>query len=75
MLWYVGTGDLICDHHATVAAFDKLDQPSSRDQTLRVFEGYYHELHNEPADLRAPIHEMIDAWLSERVDEPKFESA
>ena len=75
MLWYVGTGDLICDHHETIAAFEALDRPAERDQTLRVFEGYHHELHNEPADLRAPIHEMIDAWLLERVDGPAAKPA
>lgn len=68
MLWYVGTGDLICDHLATVSVFGKLSDSSARDQTLRTFEGYYHELHNEPADLRAPIHEMIDAWMRERIE-------
>jgi alpha-beta hydrolase superfamily lysophospholipase len=67
MLWYVGSGDLICDHLATVEAFGKLAQASSRDQTLRVFEGYYHELHNEPASLRAPVHEMLDSWIAERL--------
>ena len=68
MLWYVGTGDLIWDPEVTRRVFASLPQPEQNDQTLRVFEGYYHELHNEPAELRAPIHTMIDAWMQERRD-------
>ncbi len=66
-LWYVGTGDRICDPAATQRVFHSLSQAAARDQTLRTFEGYYHELHNEPAQLRAPVVEMIQAWIHARL--------
>lgn len=62
-LWYVGTGDRICDHTSTQRVFGGLTKAAARDQTLREFAGYYHELHNEPAELRAPIVAMIQAWI------------
>lgn len=68
MLWYVGTGDLICDPQATRDVFAKLPATEANDQSLRVFDGYFHELHNEPAELRAPVHEMLDTWIRERID-------
>lgn len=65
-LWYAGTGDRIVDHTAIERVFARIPEPAERDQSLRLFPGYYHELHNEPAELRAPIVEMIRAWLAER---------
>ena len=70
MLWYVGTGDRICDRRATERVFASLPQAESRDQTLRSFEGYYHELHNEPAALRAPVVQMLTEWIEARLDQP-----
>jgi alpha-beta hydrolase superfamily lysophospholipase len=67
MLWYVGTDDRICDRHATQRVFDSLTNAEQRDQTLRSFEGYYHELHNEPADLRAPVVQMLVDWIERRL--------
>lgn len=67
MLWYVGTGDLVCDPHATRAVFDRLVDPAANHQGLRSFDGYYHELHNEPELLRQPIKEMLLAWIDQRV--------
>jgi len=66
-LWYVGTGDGICDHTATQKLFATLDDAARRDQTLREFAGYYHELHNEPPELRAPIVAMIREWIAARL--------
>ncbi len=65
-LWYTGTGDRIVDHTAIERVFARIDAAGERDQTLRVFPGYYHELHNEPEELRVPIYHMIRAWLAER---------
>jgi alpha-beta hydrolase superfamily lysophospholipase len=64
MLWYVGTGDRICDHTATRRVFATMSRAKDRDQTIREFAGYYHELHNEPTDLRAPVVAMIREWLA-----------
>ena len=47
-LWYVGTGDLICDHKATIEVFRSIPDADARGHALHCFEGYYHELHNEP---------------------------
>lgn len=66
-LWYVGTGDGICDHTATQKLFATLPDARTRDQTLREFAGYYHELHNEPPELRAPIVAMIREWIAARI--------
>lgn len=63
-LWYIGTGDRICDHTATQKVFAALPKAAARDQTLREFAGYYHELHNEPAELRAPVVAMLHEWIA-----------
>lgn len=67
MLWYVGTGDLICDPLATRSLFDRMVDPGARNQSLRSFDGYYHELHNEPELLRQPIKEMLLGWVEQRL--------
>ncbi len=68
LLWYVGTGDKICDHTASLELFEKLADPQANDQCLRTFDGYYHELHNEPPELRAPVIEMVQQWIRARID-------
>ncbi len=65
MLVYIGTGDQVVKVPPVVALMESLPEAESRDQTLRTFEGYYHELHNEPQDLRAPILEMVRAWIDD----------
>jgi len=67
MLWYVGSDDKICEHRETLRVFEDLAETDGRDQTMRVFDGYYHELHNEPEELREPVLEMIENWISARV--------
>lgn len=67
-LWYTGTGDRICDHTATRKVFAGLTRAKERDQTLREFDGYYHELHNEPDTLRAPVVAMIREWIAAHSD-------
>jgi alpha-beta hydrolase superfamily lysophospholipase len=64
-LWYVGTGDTICSHQATVEVFRSIPDADARGTALHVFDGYYHELHNEPEKLRAPVLDMVDAWVLE----------
>ncbi len=68
LLWIVGTGDKICDHTASLEAFSALSAPEDDDQSLQSFEGYYHELHNEPAALRAPVFDTIRTWIAARSD-------
>jgi alpha-beta hydrolase superfamily lysophospholipase len=64
-LWYVGTGDTICSHHTTIATFKSIPNAEARGCSLHVFDGYYHELHNEPEKLRAPVMDMVEDWVLE----------
>jgi len=70
MLWYQGTADRLCDHQATLRVFETLKDPKANDQTVRRFDGYFHELHNEPPELRAPIEAMLREWIEKRLDPP-----
>jgi alpha-beta hydrolase superfamily lysophospholipase len=74
MHWYVPMGDLICDPHQALKVFATLPDPEGKDQTLRRWPGYYHELHNEPAELRAPVIESVHEWLLAHLDEGERES-
>ena len=67
-LWYVGTGDTICSHEASLAVYRSIPEPEARGTSLHVFDGYYHELHNEPAELRAPVMEVVSEWVRARLD-------
>lgn len=67
LLWYIGTADKICDHTQSARVFAMLADDEENDQVLRTFEGYFHELHNEPADDRAKVIEMIHAWIEARI--------
>jgi alpha-beta hydrolase superfamily lysophospholipase len=67
MLWYAGSGDTIVSYPAIVQAFDRLVDPAANDQRFHTFDGYYHELHNEPAALREPVFELVRAWVEERI--------
>ena len=67
MYWYVGTGDSICDHKETEQVFASLPDPKGKDQTIEVWPGYYHELHNEPAALREPVIRKVHDWIAARI--------
>ena len=67
MLVCAGTADRICDHHKTVAFFDRLREPDKNDQTLQLFEGCFHELHNEVAEDRERFLAVVEGWLLERL--------
>lgn len=67
MHWYVGTGDAICSHKATEEAFASLRDPGAHDQSIRVWPGYYHELHNEPEAERAPVMAELRGWIEARL--------
>ena len=43
------------------------DRAGSADKTLHVYEGYYHELFNEPAGERERPLDDLRAWLDARV--------
>jgi alpha-beta hydrolase superfamily lysophospholipase len=65
-LWYVGTGDTICNHQTTLATFRTIPAPDAHEQSMHVFDGYYHELHNEPDELRAPVMDLVEGWVLQR---------
>jgi lysophospholipase len=67
MYWYVGTGDSICDCEETQKVFASLPDPAGKDQSIEVWAGYYHELHNEPAQLREPVIAKVHAWIEARL--------
>ena len=64
LLMMHGKADAVVMPAATEAF---LDSVSSADKTLRLYEGYYHELHNE-LDRAKPIGDMV-AWLNDRCRE------
>ena len=57
-----GGGDLIADPEGTRDLFDAL---GAKDKTLRVYEGLYHEVLNEPEKDR--VLDDLVTWLDERV--------
>lgn len=67
MLWYAGTGDLICDYGVARRAFGRLTGSKAHDQSFETFDGYYHECHNEPPELREPVLQLVERWIEERV--------
>ncbi|PRQ05114.1 alpha/beta hydrolase [Enhygromyxa salina] len=67
MHWYVGTGDQIVNSSVTQQTFAGLSQAQARDQSIEVWPGYFHELHNEPTELRAPVIAKVHAWIRDRL--------
>jgi len=59
-----GTADRLASVEATKALFARLGSP---DKELAIYEGYYHELFNEPE--KQMLFERVTAWLAERVSE------
>ncbi|MFV8754786.1 lysophospholipase [Nannocystaceae bacterium ST9] len=66
MHWYLGTGDKIVDPEVTQQVFATLTQAKARDQSITVWPGYYHELHNEPDSLREPVMAAAREWIRAR---------
>ena len=67
-LWYVGTGDTICDPKATLDVYRSIPDAGERGHALHVFDGYYHELHNEPPELRKPVLDTVEQWVLRRAE-------
>lgn len=59
-----GTGDQITSAEGSKEFHDKT---ASSDKALKLYEGYYHELHNEPEAERAKVFADVLAWLDARV--------
>jgi alpha-beta hydrolase superfamily lysophospholipase len=56
-----GTSDLLVPREDTLPVVDRM---GSRDKTLNVYEGLYHEVFNEPE--QAQVLADLDAWLAAR---------
>jgi len=63
-----GTHDKITSCDATKDFFARLPSESNPDRELKLFEGYYHELHNEPEDERIESIKYISDWILKRCD-------
>lgn len=58
-----GTADGICDFEATQRMFARVD---AEDRELRVYEGWYHQLHAEVGEDKVKYAEDVAAWVLER---------
>ncbi len=63
LLHYHGTADRITSCEASKEFCQKI----KGDVTWKAFEGYFHELHNEPQKDRAPILELLATWIEDRI--------
>jgi acylglycerol lipase len=60
-----GTEDKICSFDATKKMFDNLPK-GNPDREFKVWDGYYHELHNDPEAERTEVIEYIAKWILAR---------
>lgn len=63
LLMLQGSADAIVSPEATQTFFENVSSP---DKTLRLYEGYYHEIHND-LGREKPLADVI-AWLDERCE-------
>jgi len=57
-----GTADRLSDPRGSEILYDRV---SSRDKTLKLYDGFYHEIFNEPG--REQVFEDMEAWLVVRM--------
>jgi len=60
ILMQVAGDDHLTDVQSSKAFFERLEL---EDKTLRVYDGLYHEIYNEPPDKRAPVLADLEKWL------------
>jgi acylglycerol lipase len=58
-----GTKDRITDYE-TSRKF--IEDVKSTDKEFISFENYFHELHNEPKELKKPVYELYVSWIKKR---------
>jgi len=63
-----GTDDKVTSFEATRELFAKLP-PGNPDREFKAWEGYYHELHNEPEDERNEAIKYIAEWILARCND------
>ncbi|XP_074645408.1 monoglyceride lipase-like [Tubulanus polymorphus] len=59
-----GDADKICDVSGAQLIYDKSNSP---DKQLKVYPGYFHELHSEPGDDRIVVMNDVRQWITERL--------
>ncbi|TET18159.1 MAG: alpha/beta hydrolase [Dehalococcoidia bacterium] len=57
-----GTADLLCDPQGSQMLYERV---GSRDKTLKLYEGFYHEILNEPGHKQ--VLADMEAWLATRI--------
>lgn len=57
-----GTADRLCDPEGSRILYERAD---SRDKTLKLYEGFYHEIFNEPGHKQ--VLADMEAWLAARI--------
>jgi acylglycerol lipase len=62
-----GSADKVTSVDATKEMFEKLPK-GNEDRELKIWEGYFHELHNEPESLRNESIKYIADWIVKRCD-------
>jgi acylglycerol lipase len=65
-----GTEDKVTSFKATKEFYEKLP-PGNEDREFKGWEGYYHELHNEPETERNVSIKYIADWILARVEQPR----
>jgi acylglycerol lipase len=58
-----GGADRLVSPEASKLLYERVNSP---DKTLRIWDGYYHELYNEPRPEREAVFCEMEAWLEER---------
>lgn len=59
-----GTGDLICDYHAT----KKLTERTKvQDKEFASYDGWFHKLHDEPGDDKERYASDVSKWILARI--------
>jgi alpha-beta hydrolase superfamily lysophospholipase len=56
-----GTADTIVNPAGAQLLYDRVSSP---DRSLRLYQGYYHELYNEPEPERSPVLDDVLTWLT-----------
>ena len=57
-----GTADRLCNPEGSRILYERAD---SRDKTLKLYEGFYHEIFNEPGHKQVLVD--MEAWLAARI--------
>ncbi len=57
-----GTDDRLCDPEGSLMLYERVSSP---DKTLKLYDGFYHEIFNEPE--REHVFRDVEAWLAARM--------